>query len=787
MMSDSAEKMGGNNYNEDNLKFVILRYLKYWPYFVLSILLCIVLAFLYLKQAVPIYNTTAEIKILDEDETGIDLSGLSSSKALFNYSKVNLENEIQIFKSRRLLSKVVEELGLRHANYKVGDFKNELLFGDSIPYEIEWLKVSDQIDEGLELHFIDSNSFQISLVDSGDKFNFHLNDTIQKFNSAFIVSRNLNYNFDNSYINNKYLYQLSSKDRSVTILSKSIIVEPISDKSDILSAKINGPNKIKNEAILNSLVYEFNKDGIEDRRLISKSTKEFVEERLEFLVEELDTVETNIVDFKEDNNVLTIESSVQQLFTKESVSDAERFNLATQLAITKDFRDYLFSNDKYELLPTNLGINSPEVNQLTSSYNELILERQRLSISSTEENPVIVELDQKLDNLRKNMSSSLDNYIESLQVSYAKLTNRQEQFTGEINSLPEKEKELRTIIRQQGVKERLYVFLLQKREEAALSYAVTAPTIKIVDYAYTNSSPVSPQARIIILGSVILGLGVPFGILYLFFMLKTSIENREQLERLLSGIPLIGEIPHLANSQEKLIIKSDQSILAESFRILRTNLFHNFNQKNTEKGKIIFVTSSIKGEGKTFTAVNLASIIASSSKKVLLVGCDLRNPQIHQYFKIDKNNIGLSDYLFNVNSNKLDDYIQKDVSHFDNLDVITSGSVPPNPAELLMNDKFSKLIENAEYTYDYIVIDTAPTIYVTDTLLIGRNADMTVYVVKQDLTDSNLIDHIVKLNKSNKFNNLSVVLNGVTGNVNFGYGYGYIYNDKKKFFWKFWK
>lgn len=791
MMNAENQRQYTEEENED-LKFLIFKYLKNWPYFLISAIIFILIAVFYLKYSTPIYQTSTSVKVLKDDEGGVDLSGLSASTTLFNYSKVNLENEIQIFKSRRMLGKVIDSLQLTTTVYKVGSLRDELLFGEEIPFKIEYIE--NDVEErstatfNFSLKFKANNSFEIHNDERNISVLASLNDTIREFDEDFIIKPTV----FNHKINNSDEYKIYKIDRNSLLsrLSNEISIEAVGDKSDVLRASVKGANKTRNETILNTLVKVFNQDGVEDKRLISKRTKEFVEERLKILVQDLDTVESGLVEFKKDRGVVNVEASVEELFTKEATSESEKFNIETQLAISKDFRNLLVNQSGYTLLPANLGIESESVNRLTNNYNELISNRNRLLSSSTEENPMVLKLNEELDRIQDNILVSLKTYLQALTTSYQRLRSREGRYTGEINNLPQVEKELKGILRQQGIKERLYVFLLQKREEAALSYAITSPTIKIVDFAYTASSPISPKRNMILLGVLLIGLGLPFSFLYLKFLLDTKVNNRAEIEKELTGLSVFGEVPQLSNSQSKMLKRNDQSALAEAFRIFRTNLLHQLKfSKNqdpaTVNSKVIYVTSSIKGEGKTFTANNLARVIASSNKKVLLIGADLRNPQIHMYYDFDRNLPGVSDYLFNENLD-IRSIIQKDKSDFKNLDILSSGSVPPNPAELLVEDRFEELIDVAKSIYDYVIVDTAPTIYVTDTFLISKYADVTVYVIKQGLTEKKLLHHVKEVNNKKKLNHIALVLNGVVSDTNFGYGYGYVYNEKKKPFYKFW-
>ena len=784
-MVNLEESKVNNSIEGDNIKVIILRYLRYWYLFLFFILVSACLSYFYLKYQKYVYSTSTKIKILDDNEGGLDLSGLNGAKSLFNYNKVNLDNEIQVFKSRRLLKLVIDDLNLNTFHYESGSFKDQVVFGKSLPFQVNWVEEgSYEADDYPKLKLLDRTKFKFLGATSSEGKIFNYGDTINYLNSKFTITPNVNFEDYNNHKNDIYYFKFIDDKYLIDILSEQIKIEPVGDRSDILKASIKGTNKERNEAILNTLVSQFNLDGIEDKRLVSKRTEEFVEERLNFLVQELDTVESDIVDFKEDNNVVTVESSVEQLFTKEATSESERFAIATQIEVANAFKELLEEGNEYQLLPANIGIESVTVNELTADYNEIISQRNRLLVSSTEKNPMVESLNNKIDNIRNNIRVSLDNYLRGLNISYNNLQNREGNFKGQISNLPKKEKELRKIIRQQGVKERLYLFLLQKREEAALSFAVTAPTIKVVDYAFTNDVPISPRKRVIFLGSIIFGFVFPFGLLYLKFLLDTNVSSREEIETKLPNIPILGEIPMLSNSDEKLIQKNDNSVLAESFRILRTNLFHYY--KNTSSSiQVVYVTSSIKGEGKTFTAINLARTIASSNKKVLLIGADLRNPQIHTYFNTDRNILGLSDYIAKNNVD-YKGYLRKQITNFENLDIMFSGSVPPNAAELLLEDNFKDLLHKAKQDYDYIIVDTAPTIYVTDTFLIAKEADVTLYMVKEGLTEKKLLKHIEDVNRSKKISNLSLILNGASLNTNFGYGYGYVYTDKKKPFYKFW-
>ncbi|MGO3237890.1 MAG: GumC family protein, partial [Psychroflexus halocasei] len=672
-----------------------------------------------------------------------------------------------------------------------------------VPYIIDW-SASDSSDYKelpmMYLKFNNQNSFELTEIESDFKVSAKFGDTIEYSNEEinnikFSIGVNPFYKNDLASITEKsFSFKKTSLDQTITNLTNSLVTETVDQRADIITIIIEGENDNKNEDILDELMKQFNQDGVDDNRLIAKRTQEFIEERLVFLVEELDTVETGIVDYKKTNDLTDIEGNTKLLFEKVSKTEMKRFEIENQVEIANEFKKLVNNQDTISLLPANLGIESQEVNTLTKSYNELVLERNDIMVSSTEENPVIKSIDQRIKQLRKNINKSIDSYTESLEISLQNTRSRESIFSSTIDKIPNQEKEIRSIERERMVKEKLFLFLLQKREEATLTYAITSPVIKVVDYAYTQPTPVSPKKKIIALAALIIGLIIPFGILYLKFLLDTKLNSVDAIKRELPDIPVVGEIPLTNVSEFNMIKPTDRSALAESFRILRTNIkFINLEKKqeqNNKKNQVIYVTSSTKGEGKTFASINLASVTAHQSKSTLLVGCDIRNPQLHNYFGLDKNVKGLSNYLYD-SSISIDDIAIENVNNSD-LDIILSGEIPPNPSEILLSSRFDEFIEDAKKKYKYIIIDTAPTILVTDTIMISDKADITLYLTRADYTDLRLLDHIKDLKRHQKLKNIGIVLNGVkqSGRYSYNYGYGYGYNEdtgSSNNGWRFWK
>lgn len=529
--------------------------------------------------------------------------------------------------------------------------------------------------------------------------------------------------------------------------------------------------KIQSELCLTSV---FNEDDIRDRQSIWRRTIQFVDERFVGLSNELDSIENTIREFKKKNNLIDISSDADLSLQNRVRSDLEVYQTENQLTVATFFKEELFnSTNSNAFLPANIGIDNQNINSLVKDYNEVVSEYESLKNSAGLNNPTIQTVESKLKRAKVIIINSLNSYIEQLKMTKDQFKIRNDEFKSDVSRVPIKEQQLRAIKRQQSIKETLFIFLLRKKEEASVNLAVTEPTLKVVEYALSNYTPISPKSNIIYLASILLGLIVPFTVFYSSFLLDNKVRNKLDLDKYVKNIPILEEIP-LIKSADSILFSdpSDRSVLAESFRILSTNM--NYILPKSDVGKVIFCTSTIKGEGKTFVSLNLSLAMASLNKKVLLIGADLRNPQLHTYAKTNKNQLGLSNYLLDPSL----DWKALTMKVFDkhsNHEILFSGAIPPNPAHLLANGNFETLIEEAKTLYDYIVVDLAPTILVTDTLLVAHLADATICVVRANHTDKKLIPFSENLSQTNRLKNMTYVINGVKENRSYGYNYGYNY------------
>jgi len=754
-----------------DIKEEFFKYLPYWPWFLGAVIACYICSFFYLRYATIIYQANAEVKILDNSTNTFKMP--TEGISLFARSKINLENEVEVFSSRRIIERVVDRLDLNTRYITEGYFKKIELW-DKKPFKVKWLVSDDTL--------VSKNiGFKVKLLQQG----------YQLYDGKVLGSKLYPYNKPNtsqsipfvlipdstsifkSQIDRTFSVSLQPRASVVGAIKKSLRIENVGKQSEILLLTFSSEDPRKAEDILNEIVEQFNQDGIEDRQLISQRTIDFVNERLVYLTSELDSIETDKVRYKTDNQLTFLPTDTETTLANKSKTDLDYNDLLTQIELAKFLHETLRTDKKFTLLPEDIGINYETINGLVEQYNKLVLDRDKLLINAMDKSPVLEVVSKRIIELKENILSTLTLYESKLQISKNNLQRLKSQHQSQFSSIPAKEKRVRSIERQQGLKESLYLLLLQKREEALINKAITAPSIKVVDFAIASTTPVSPNRSAVYLVAFAMGLIIPLLVLYFLFSIDNKIHNRGDITQFINHIPIIAEIPYIDN-ELKLMSVNDRSVLAESFRVLRTNL-HYLLPANLTKAPVIYVTSTIKGEGKTFTSLNLAMALATMKKKVVIVGSDMRNPQLHSYLGYSKDNIGLSNYLHDP---RIDWKTIVNEAQLDNkyLDMIFAGPIPPNPAELLSNGRFEGLLEILKSNYDYVIVDTSPTILVTDTLIVSKLADITLYVIRADYTEKKLMYYTMELKFDNKMNNMAYVFNNVGLQKSYGYGYKYGYS-----------
>ena len=773
---------------ELSLREQIEQYTRYWYWFVLAVIIALVGAKIYLRYSTPFYQSQAQVIIKDDKSGGgpAELAAFSDIGFFSNFNTNNIDNELAIFNSKRIISEVVKELKL-HINYEsVGTFKNTNLYKYK-PFEVQYLSIQDSATTNpvprLIFEVISTTEYKMESPTGAIKGTYPFGERITLPFGEITVFPVIDTSekFEN-FIGRPIAVTYRPIEAVASAYQQRIKVSNINKNSNVVDITMNSPVREKAEDFINELIFQYNKDAINDRSQVAQKTSNFIDSRLDIITRELDSVERGKEEFKSRNRLTDIEAEAQLILENASEFNKRQLNVGTQLELANTMIDYMENSSSNDLLPANIGLQGEEVSQAVSNYNELILQRNRLLKNSTAINPVVVNVNNQIEQLRSSILTSLKNSSNALKISMRDLNYQESTLNSRIAQVPTKEKIFRGIERQQTIKEQLYLFLLQQREEASISLAVTAPKAKVVDRAYSTKEPVTPNRQLIYLSALLAGLLLPFLVIYVRTLLNTKVRNRRDVERVIRDAAMVGEIPRLRKGDHELVRTNDRSMLAESFRILRTNLQYLFVNKlqKQQEAKSIFVTSTIKGEGKTFVAFNLALTLALTGKKVVLVGADIRNPQLHRYLpENSRNQKGFTEYIID-DSIRADDLASVSENH-KNLSIILSGAIPPNPAELLMQERTKTFFEELHGIYDFVIVDTAPSMLVTDTILINKLADITLYVIRAGYTDKRLLEFPKDAIDDGRLANVATVLNNVDLN-NFGYGnkYGYTYTSENK-------
>ena len=762
-----------------NIRELIKPYLDRWLWFVVGAFLALLGGYLFIKLSTPIYRTETTILVKDAKNNKLPegASGLFDLSGVGGMNVNSIENEIEILKSKKLIEQVVKDLGLTAEVYQEAAFTKKELYKDTSPVIINVIgEKKDASDEQKKLDIlleIKGNELILSSDKMPDVIRTTYNKTISLPNANIIIQKNPAYKGEKI---EELLLKVYNTERIVNYYREILSIAPKDKDATVIGITLDLPIKAKTQDFLNKLVVVYNQDAINDKNSESKKTKDFIDERIAIIAKELGDVENEKQSFKTENQITDIATETKINLETNAQARARQLEVDSQLELTNALMDYLSKQGNYQILPNNVGLSDASAGSVINSYNQLIIERNRLLENSTAQNPVVIDITKKINSMRFSVMETLSKNRTGLQLERNKYLEEQGKLMSRISKVPTQEKLFRSIERQQQIKENLYLLLLQKREETQLSLAVTAPKAKIVDYAHSTEKPVAPKKLIIMLTALLVGIVLPFGVIYIRELLDNKIKTKHDIERL-SQTVVLAELPKIRKGESDIVGRNDLSPMAEAFRILITNM--NFMIPKKEKGKVVFVTSTIKGEGKTFASVNLALTLANPNRKVIIIGSDIRNPQLQRYDKNSRIYMGLTEFLYDENVT-LDKVIHQSNMN-PHLDVIYSGAIPPNPTELLANGRYQILLETLKPLYDYIIVDTAPLMLVTDTFLFADLADTTLYVTRSNYTEEKLIDFANKNIKANKIKNVGFVLNDVSkSNLGYGNKYGYGYGAKEK-------
>ena len=768
------------NQEEINIQGMIEPFLRKWQWFVLSVVMVLFLTFIFLKIKSPIYKISSTILIKEAKSSGggkDDLAmGLLGELSVFGGMGSNsVENELEILKSKKLMRDVVLKNNLQTSVYVLKSLGKKEVYKDKSPIVVRI------INENLEEKYpekpiqlnIKGDAVELVSKELSNSLKTQFGREIKLPAVTFVIDKNKNFRPEKDLDYNHLEISLASIDSRVSKLQEEYSVNLADKKATVIVLNINVENIEKGKDILNELVKSYNADAIEDKDITTKKTLEFIDERIKLISEELGQVENKKQDFKQKNKLSDIDTEVKLGLETNADARKKQLEVETQMNINKALLNSVVHLNGNSLLPINTGVESAEINSGIDAYNRLVLEKNRLLENATDQHPAVAELNKQIQELKKNIINTLNKNKQSLEIANSGYATELAKIDGKISKVPYLEKIFRNIERTQQIKENLYLLLLQKREESAISLNISAPKARVVDVAYASEKPIAPKKIIYYIGALILGLLVPFLIIYLRRLLNDKIITKQDLERLVKDNILV-ELPSIPKNGSELVGINDLSSMAEAFRILITNL--KFKLPNRENGRVVLVTSTVKGEGKTFVSINTALTLAGGKSRVVIIGADIRNPQLQRYERESRRLKGLTEYLHG----DLD--VQEIIHQFPdnaNMDIIYSGMIPPNPTDLLTNGRFGTLIEELRQDYQYIIIDSAPLLLVPDTLLIADTADATIYVSRSKHTKNDLIEFANKNIREHKIHNVGFILNDVNKHF-FSYGHKYSYGYHKE-------
>ncbi|WP_422859650.1 GumC family protein [Flagellimonas sp. S174] len=784
-----------------DLKGILGKYLRHWKWFAVSLFVTVLMSYFYLRYTTPQYNAMAKIQVIEDKSSSSELS-VFQDLDLLSGGQTKVEDEIELLMARGNFIDIVRKLKLNIRYFVLGNVVNSELYGEeNLPFNINFIAEDSLINKSqfeFYINLVSETEFSFSEFEDKTfkKHSYGAGVTTQIGDMILVPSAN-----KKSMLNSgqKLKIVVTPIPQVASSYRASVNVRPADKLSSIINISLTDAILERSIDVIDNLIYTYNANAVADKKNIADKTSKFINDRITEIYSNLSTVDESAENFKSRRGIADLGSQSNVNFTQSATSERELQNANIQLSIANSMKELINGQEGYGIIP-EVGLTDEGISGTAQRYNQLVAERERLLKSSNEKNPVIVKLDQQLENLKKGMQSSLNNVTNNLDLQVNSLSKQLSQINSRIFAAPSNERALRDISRRQQTTESLYLYLLQKREESQITFASAAPKSKVVDSPYGLPIPISPKRKIVYLAAMVLGLLVPFSIIYTSDLLDNKIHNKIDLEKTIGNIkPVLAEIPKLGRKEDKLIKKEDRSVLAESLRILRTNIDYIFQSKNRDdKGKVVFITSSVPGEGKTFLSSNLSMIFASTGKSVLLIGADIRNPKIYTFFP-ESNSLkeeptslskrsskkGLTEYLSEPNLS-FNDIVQSLDVDSNSIDVVYSGKIPPNPAELLMSDRLEELFKSASDLYDYILVDTAPLMVITDTLLISKYANQILYVTKAGVTDKKVLEFPIKLVEDGKLKGLAFVVNNVkTSNLGYGGSYGYGYGKTVKKWWSF--
>jgi tyrosine-protein kinase Etk/Wzc len=750
-------------------KEIIFRYIKYLPWVVISISIALLLAYVKLRYSTPIYSVASKLLISNNAMGG----GSDKFDDIFTMQRTDkLGDEIEIIKSRNMAARVVRSLGLQKQVYNKGKIRSTVLHSTDEPFNFEIQSIKDSsAGFSLLITLVGDNQFKLNEQPQ----TYYFNQTIDLPTALFKITSNGKNR--KAYSSDNFIVSWQPVESIAVGLSGAINVSRTSEVTNVLNMSYQTENTKLGVDIVNQYMKEYQQASLEDKKQIAAQTLSFIDEQLHSVFQDLGGVEKNLQKYREKNKVFRPDLQAQLSLGEVTESNTEQSKLGVKLKVIDYLINYLSDKEKrFKIVPSVLGIDDPTLLQEVSEYNKRQLARETSLKNTAPNNPVIIMQEATIDKMRVNMVETLKNVRQTLSFTLEQLQGKTQETNKLITAIPSKEKQMLEVTRQQSILQELYQYLLQKKLETAIASASTISNIKVIEPAMQAGGPVSPNRRGMYMVAFFLGAAIPIGIVFLIEFLNDKIRSKNDIEQI-TDAPILGEIGHADVAGALVVTKNNRKFVAEQFRIVRSNM--QYILPKVEK-PVMLVTSSFSGEGKSFISTNLGSVIALSGKRTVILEFDIRKPKIMQGLGLHERK-GITNYL--VGSVQLQEVVHP-VPGVDDLYVVPCGPVPPNPAEMLLNERVDKLFSELKLQFDAIIIDTAPVGLVSDATTLARYADATIYIARHGYTMKKQIQLIEDIYQHNKLPRLSIIINdiktgggygGYYGHGGYGYGYGYGY------------
>jgi tyrosine-protein kinase Etk/Wzc len=743
-----------------NIKDFIFKYIRFLPLFIFSVILAYATAFLYLRYTTVVYRSTGTL-ILKDNNSGMGASDPRFQQLFIDDRSKNIQNEIEYLKSRGLMERVVQNLDLNFSYYAKGKIKQENVYR-SAPFRVEVLSLKDSSAFQLSIHFQNDNNFQVGL----DKKIYSFGQTISNEHGVFRLQRS-----NSTVLNNLYVVRWAPASDIASSILPQLAVAP-KQSGSILMISLESDNAALCSDIINRLMIEYQRSTVEDKNATTRQTIDFLDGRLRIVGNELDSVTSRLLAFQQANNINGVisetgEGSANPYTAKADAADEKSKVAEMQVYRLNLIRDYLGDgNNAFNLVPSSLTINDATLSTLVSAYNVTQLERKNMVEGGiAPENPRVKQKEEYLQKLRTNIFENVRNLLQAANYELAKIRQEQNSYNSQMRSMPAKMQELAEIKRQQGNKQAIYNFLMEKREEASISLAATISNIKVLERAVPELSPIKPNRSGVRSVALLIGLLIPALFIFILELLDDKIVNRTDIEKAID-VPILGEVGHSADTKTLVVLPKSRGFVAEQFRIIRSNLQFILG---TEPKPVIMVTSSFSGEGKSFISTNLGAVHALAGKKTIILEFDIRKPKILSGLGMSKKP-GFTNFM--MGKAPIEELPIR-VDDIDNLYVLPCGPIPPNPAEILLEDKMNELFVYLKENFDVIVMDTAPVGIVSDALALSKFATCCIYITRQGVTHKRQLNMLNDLYTDGKLNRVSIIFNDIK--IKTGYGYYYQY------------